>query len=217
MGGLLPGREQAAGLALLFTAPDDREHVERATATGLAVRAQARALGLGDAPGPVRVHLGLNTGPVALSKPRPDAPVHTWSARGGVLDLARRLATCLGPGPLVASPATYRLARGAYQAHGTMPLYDPHRPPATVYVVSREKPVVTWRSQLAAHPVELVDREVEQARLREAWSTVRAGRGRVVHLVAELGGGKSKLLQAFERWLRAEAGAETVLRVWGTC
>jgi hypothetical protein len=117
-GGILPDLLQASGLTALYVDPDPSEHAQRALDSAVEARRLAQSLGLAESSGPVRVHVAVNTGPLAVARPRPRAPVRSWLVRGGALRRARDLATEAPGGGVTVSWGTHLLVRRAYHGRG---------------------------------------------------------------------------------------------------
>jgi energy-coupling factor transporter ATP-binding protein EcfA2 len=216
--GWLPAVAGARCLVALFIDVDGPAAVERALSTALAARKAAAGLRLLD-DHQLQISFGVNLGPVALVR-RPAGRGWDWSADGGAMALAERLALCLQPGMVISSWPVYRAAEHAFRGYGTAPLFldelSPRRGghlPESVYVIEGRKRPVVWRHSNAATP--LLGRELELRCLCEAWR--QRGDGRVVHLIGEPGSGKSKLLEAFAAWLEVERSRPPALRAWGAC
>jgi hypothetical protein len=188
---------------------DPADQAQRAVAAALRARELAADAGLGGEASPERLFFGINTGPAGVRAEGGRPALH-----GASLSVAGLLARCLGPGHVVASATTYRLARQVYEGFGTQAVERGEGTlPDPVYTIRGPRPVVTWRRQLAGHAVPLTGRDAELAELEAAWAGLAEGRGRVVHLVAEPGVGKSKLLDTFA----ARRSDGEVWRGWGAC
>lgn len=160
------------------------------------------------------VRIGVNTGE-AISGAWDIEGKRDYSATGDVVNTAARLQTAAKPGSVIVGPETMHLARRAI-------LFGPRQDltlkgkatsfPAYPVLGLREQIAERWETREQA--ARFIGREREIAILMAGWEQVRAGKGRVVTLVAEAGVGKSRLLsEAVERMSRV---AGTVV-VRGRC
>jgi class 3 adenylate cyclase/tetratricopeptide (TPR) repeat protein len=186
------------GIMALFGAPLAHEdHAVRACYAALAmqraVRGQAErfrsAYGL-----ETEVRIGLNSGEVVVRAIRNDLHMD-YTAVGQTTHLAARLEQLAGPGTIMLSADTLRLAEG----------YVEVRPlgPVTVRGLSDRVPAfelldarlsgTRWQTRAARGLTPFVGRQAELATLVEAVQNVQAGHGRVVAVVGDPGVGKSRL------------------------
>src|SRR5262249_23707061 len=105
-----------------------------------------------------------------------------------------RLQEAAEPGRILVGTATYRQTRGAFEfiprslaVHGT--------PQAvTAYAVERPLPRPEEARGIGGLRAELIGRDDELARLRQALAEVLQGEGQIVSLIGEAGVGKSRLV-----------------------
>jgi class 3 adenylate cyclase/tetratricopeptide (TPR) repeat protein len=203
------------GVMALFGAPIAREdHAERAVHAALAIQTAMAAYGHSLA----REHgiefsmrIGLNSGTVVVGKIGDNLRMD-YTAQGDTVNLAARLEQACRPGAVLTSETTRRMAAGAFTFQAIPPLS----------VKGKDAPVVAHevtglrerraRVDLATDLTPLVGRERELAQLRQALERVRQGRGEIVGLVGEAGGGKSRLLLEFRRSV-----GEDILYLEGRC
>jgi serine/threonine protein kinase/tetratricopeptide (TPR) repeat protein len=206
------------------TAEDD---AERALRAAIALRdllyARSRLVQTDeDATPPLR--LGLHTGPVLLHF---DA-AERWQATGATLAIAQRLAEQV-EGEILISHETYRVVRGLFTMEQGPPLRLRGRAePLATYLVRSVQPRAFRSMARDVEGIEtpLVGREAEYTRLQRAYrDMVEDGETLVVTILGEGGLGKSRLLDAFQRWLellpdsvwllQARASAEQSRRPYG--
>jgi class 3 adenylate cyclase/tetratricopeptide (TPR) repeat protein len=198
------------GVMALFGAPIAHEdHAERAVHAALAIQeavgayaeALAREKGIG-----FRMRIGLHSGTVVVGRIGDNLRMD-YTAQGDTVNLAARLEQAGQAGSVLVSEATRRLAEGAFE----------FRPLPDLVVKGRAEPVRAFevvgrrerraRVELAAESglTPLVGRGQELARLREAFERAAEGRGQVVGIAGEAGGGKSRLLYEFRQQLGRRA------------
>jgi len=111
---------------------------------------------------------------------------------GGVVDEALALSFCTQPGELLASPRSAGLLRRRFRLESNARMYmhsDGHVGPAAR--------VIDAAPSAPHEHAPLIGRDAERDVLAEAWSSARAGEGRVVHITAPAGMGKSHLVEAW--------------------
>jgi class 3 adenylate cyclase/tetratricopeptide (TPR) repeat protein len=153
------------------------------------------------------VHSGIATG-LGISADISGPLIREYAVLGEHVDRADELTHVAERGEIYVDVETHRATSDVFEfAPGrTLRLRDRAEPAPCFEVRSRQ--VRLHRARLGRERrvfSELVGREAELAALRETLAALRAGRGGVVHLVAEAGTGKSRLLAELER---DEAAAE---------
>jgi class 3 adenylate cyclase/predicted ATPase len=148
------------------------------------------------------VRLGLNTGLVVVGSIGNNLRMD-YSAIGDTTNLAARLQQVAEPGTILVSEATRRLVEGAVHLEVLPSVQVKGKTePVTPYKVIGTRP---QRAPLASRGErtlsQFVGREHELATLAELFEQVESGQGQVVGIVAEAGGGKSRLLYEFGQCL----------------
>ncbi|MBO9514587.1 MAG: tetratricopeptide repeat protein [Variovorax sp.] len=180
----------------------------RAVSAALALHRGASALSARWAPRlgrPLALHIGINTGPVVAGRIGASAAA-TYAVTGDTVNAAARLQSAARAGETLVSRSTWELTRHAYGFEELPPLP----------LKGKSQPVVAYRlgaalgapraaRGLQAHGLAtpLVGRESDLDALVSAFEAMRAGQCQLVSLVAEAGGGKSRLLAEFIAQLRA--------------
>src|SRR5215813_3809120 len=147
--------------------------------------------------------MGLNSGLVVVGSIGDNLRMD-YSAIGDTTNLASRLQQQAEPGNILISESTSRLVQGAVrlealppvQVRGKtelVPLYK------VIGTLPRRSPIVS-RGERTLSP--FVGRERELATLEALFAQVEQGQGQVVGIVAEAGGGKSRLLYEFRQCLQ---------------
>jgi predicted ATPase/DNA-binding winged helix-turn-helix (wHTH) protein/class 3 adenylate cyclase len=188
------------GFLALFGAPMALEdHARRAVLAALELCQRLREPhAIRGQPHGVAVCLALHTGPVVVGPLAYDSQ-RPYTAAGGTLHVATRLQRRAVPDTLLVSAATYALVQGEVQGEVCETCArDAPSTPGLVYVIRgllRRRAGVPWRG---TRPLSrLVGRTQELALLAELFEHVEGGQGQVVGIVAEAGGGKSRLLYEF--------------------
>src|SRR5262245_2076807 len=195
------------GFMALFGAPLAYEdHARRAVLAALALQRtlQDHHTELGEPYGMTCVfRMGLNTGLVVVGSIGNNLRMD-YSAVGDITNLAARLQQLAEPGMILVSDATRRLVDSAVHLETLAPTQVKGKTePVTPYKVLGTRP---QRSPLASRGEErvlsqFVGRERELDALEALLEQVESGQGQVVGIVAEAGGGKSRLLYEFRQCL----------------
>src|SRR5215813_4381924 len=146
--------------------------------------------------------MGLNSGLVVVGSIGDNLRMD-YSAIGDTTNLASRLQQQAEPGNILSSESTSRLVQGAVRLEALppvevkgkaelVPLYK------VIGTLPRRSPIAN-RGERTLSP--FVGREREIATLEALFAQVEVGQGQVVGIVAEAGGGKSRLLYEFRQRL----------------
>src|SRR5262249_61460552 len=124
-----------------------------------------------------------------------------YSAIGDTTNLASRLQDHATPGDILISESTSRLVQGAVRLEALAPVEVKGKTePVPIYKVigtlPRRSPIVSRSERTLSS---FVGRERELATLEAVFAQVETGSGQVVGIVAEAGGGKSRLLYEFRQ------------------
>jgi ABC-type transport system substrate-binding protein/class 3 adenylate cyclase len=199
------------GLLAFFGAPLTHEDdPERAVRAALEIRDTAAAYSreIEAAYGiPLAIRVGLNTGPVVLSRVT-DVLHVAYNALGDTVTTATRLQSAAAPNTILAAEATTHLVSPLFDLRPMEPLSlkGKARPVQASEVVAARAGVSKPRG-IAGLTSPLVGRDIELALFTESFQAVTEGRGRIVALVGEAGLGKSRLvaegrrLSPHIRWL----------------
>ena len=147
--------------------------------------------------------MGLNSGLVVVGSIGDNLRMD-YSAIGDTTNLAARLQQRAEPDTIWVSESTSRLVQGAIRLEPLPPIEVKGKTePVSIYKVigtlPRRSPIVS-RSERTLSP--FVGRERELATLEALFAQVASGQGQVVGIVAEAGGGKSRLLYEFRQRLQ---------------
>ena len=193
------------GFMALFGAPLAHEdHARRAVFAALALQRTLKEADLGRPYGvECTFRMRLNSGLVVVGSIGDNLRMD-YSAIGDTTNLASRLQQQAALGDIVVSGTTARLVQGAVHLEALQPVEIKGKTePVPIYKVigtlPRRSPIASRRERLLSP---LVGRERELATLEAVFAQVEAGQGQVVGIVAEAGGGKSRLLYEFRQRLQ---------------
>jgi predicted ATPase/class 3 adenylate cyclase len=193
------------GFMALFGAPLAHEdHARRGVLSALALQRTLKEADLGRPYGvECAFRMGLNSGLVVVGSIGDNLRMD-YSAIGDTTNLASRLQQLADPGTILVSESTTRLVQGAVRLEALAPVEvkgktEPVTPYKVIGTLPRRSPIAS-RSERTLSP--FVGRERELATLEALFAQVEAGQGQVVGIVAEAGGGKSRLLYEFRQRLQ---------------
>jgi AAA ATPase-like protein/adenylate/guanylate cyclase family protein len=189
----------------LFGAPIALEdHARRGVLSALALQRTLKEADLGKPYGEeCTFRMGLNSGLVVVGSIGDNLRMD-YSAIGDTTNLASRLQQQAVPGTILVSESTTRLVQGAVRLEALAPVEVKGKAePVPIYKVigtlPRRSPIAS-RSERTLSP--FVGRERELATLEALFSQGEEGHGQVVGIMAEAGGGKSRLLYEFRQRLQ---------------
>src|SRR5215831_6996424 len=193
------------GFMALFGAPLAHEdHARRAVLAALTLQRTLKEADLGKPYGvECQFRMGLNSGLVVVGSIGDNLRMD-YSAIGDTTNLAARLEQIAEPGTVLVSDATSRLVQGYVRLEALAPVEvkgktEPVTPYMVIGTLPRRSPIVS-RGERTLSP--FVGRERELATLEAVFAQVEVGQGQVVGIVAEAGGGKSRLLYEFRQRLQ---------------
>jgi class 3 adenylate cyclase/tetratricopeptide (TPR) repeat protein len=140
---------------------------------------------------PLSVRIGVNQGPVFAGLIGP-AYRQKYSIMGDAVNLTARLTAKAEPGQVIATPEVVERSRTMFSALELPPFHvKGKRDPVKALSVG---PALGTRDAEAAAHVPFFGRDRELGSLLDAIALASSGRGRLIEIVAEPGGGKSRLL-----------------------
>jgi class 3 adenylate cyclase len=192
------------GFMALFGAPIAHEdHARRAVLAALGLQRRLTEANLGKPYGvECQFCMGLNSGLVVVGSIGDNLRMD-YSAIGDTTNLASRLQQHAEPGEILINETTARLVQGAIRLEALAPVEIRGKTePVSIYKVigtlPRRSPIASRSERTLS---QFVGRERELATLEEVFAQVESGHGQVVGIVAEAGGGKSRLLYEFRQRL----------------
>lgn len=177
----------------LFGAPKATEaDPERAVRTALEIVARVKGLsrvGLE----PVRVHIGIETGPVVAGY-MGSAIRKEYTVMGEAVNLAARIQAAAGPDQILVGPAAHSrtASQFSYAARGTYKLKGKDEE-----VLLHEPNGIIPAPAAGLRPAELIGRDLELTELHEKLQQASAGETQAVVVAGEAGIGKTHLIGAF--------------------
>jgi class 3 adenylate cyclase/tetratricopeptide (TPR) repeat protein/regulation of enolase protein 1 (concanavalin A-like superfamily) len=164
----------------------------RAVMSGLDMINAVSQLGL-------NIKVGINTGMMYFG------PIGTQehseiSAYGEDINLAKRLQESAQPGQVIIGEKTYRFTRKAFELESLPPLeLRGIRKPVSAYLAIRQLPKPEKIRGIEGLRSEMIGRDEELSKLKEALNEVLHGRGQMVSIIGEAGVGKSRLVSELKK------------------
>ena len=193
-GGVIDKHIGDAVMALFGLPTAQEDDAERAIRAALAMQAELAQFARTNAR-PLRMRIGLNTGPVLLSV---IGTTNEYTAIGDTVNVASRLEHAAPLGGVLIAHDTYRHVRGLFAVHATGPLEVKGKAePIDAYVVTQARPRVANRKARGVEGLEtqMVGRDAELQQLQTAFNNARGQRfASLVTVLGEAGVGKSRLL-----------------------
>src|SRR5438105_8891006 len=186
------------GVLVFFGAPVAHEDdPERAVRCGLDMAREIAGLGA-DAHGhdvPLQVRVGINTGPVVVGMVG-SAIAHEYTAMGDAVNIAARMQASAPPGGVLVTAATYKFIAPLVEATdaGRLELKGKAEAVHGYQVTGLKRGAICARGLGEEVRSEMIGRDPQLAKLRDAFGVVRARQGRVAVILGEPGIGKSRLL-----------------------
>ncbi|MBZ9867010.1 AAA family ATPase [Mesorhizobium sp. CA15] len=192
------------GVLVYFGYPQAHENdAEQSVRAGLAV---VDAVGRIQEPEPLRVRIGVGTGPVVVGDLITAGEGQERGVVGETPNLTARLQALAEPDAVVIGPQTRQLVGDLFEYRDLGSVEVKGFPePIHPYQVVRESAVESRFEALhGATPTPLVGREDEIDLLQRHWHRTKNGEGRVVLLSGEPGIGKSRLTVSFQERIQNE-------------
>jgi predicted ATPase/class 3 adenylate cyclase len=197
------------GLMVYFGWPIAHEDdAERALHAALEIVQEVKKVA---APAPLRVRIGVATGPVVVGETGAGDASVPKIAVGETPNVAARVQGLAGPDEIVIAATTERLVAGAFELkdlgeHALRGILEPVR---TYRVIATGHAEDLFAARRGRSSAPLVGRESELALLEERWRQALDGEGQVVVLSGEAGIGKSRIARSLRS--RLDPGAHAFL------
>ena len=154
---------------------------------------------------PVRMRIGINTGPVVVGTLGNDLRVE-FKAVGDTVNLASRMEEIAEPGTTFVADSTFKLTEGLFrfEGHGDCDIKGKDDPVAVYRVLAPSSRRTRFDVSSERGLTPFVGRERELELLLDGLKRAKEGRGQAVSIVAEAGLGKSRLLYEFRKAIASE-------------
>ncbi|MGD9301000.1 MAG: adenylate/guanylate cyclase domain-containing protein [Desulfobacterales bacterium] len=207
------------GIMALFGAPVALEDApQKAVRTAFAIhkeiakfsdRMQPRGKAL-----PIKMRIGIHTGPVVVGTLGNDLRLE-FKAVGDTVNLASRMEGLAEPGTTCVSEETFRLTEGyfRFEALGEKKIKGKEAPVRIYQFIAPSDRKTRFDVSAERGLTPFVGRDRELELLIDGFERSKKGHGRAVSIVAEAGGGKSRLLYEF----RKRVGNENITFLEGKC
>ena len=187
------------GIMALFGAPVAHEdHAQRACHVALSIQKAMEQYGekVNKEYGQdFKLRIGLNSGPVIVGAIGDDLRMD-YTAVGDTTNLASRMQSMAGPGSILVSGHTHKLARDyfTFASLGRIPVKGKEDDQEGYTLVKTSAVETRIAASAAKGFTRFVGRKREMETLTEAFEQVRSASGQVVSIVGEAGVGKSRLI-----------------------
>jgi class 3 adenylate cyclase/tetratricopeptide (TPR) repeat protein len=191
------------GIMALFGAPIAMEDApQRALSSGLSIQREIAELNNRHKNvGPIRMRIGVHTGPVVVGTLGNDLRVE-FKAVGDTVNLASRMEMLAKAGSIYVTEETYRLTRDffQFQAIGKKSIKGKTKPIPVYEVVGGKADV--FRPRLGSERMifsEMVGRDHDLDKLELQVMKAINGKGSIVNIIGEAGIGKSRLIAELKK------------------
>jgi len=208
------------GIMALFGAPIALEDApQRAIRSAIAIhremaRFKDKIKEEGEAVAPLKMRVGIHTGPVVVGTLGNDLRVE-FKAVGETVNLASRMEGLAEPGATYVTEDTFKLTEGffRFEALGEKEVKGKKEPISVYRVIAPSTRRTRFDVSAERGLTPFVGRERELELLLDGFERAKAGRGQALSIMAEAGIGKSRLLYEF----RKAVAHENVTFLEGKC
>jgi class 3 adenylate cyclase len=190
-------RIQGDGIMALFGAPIALEdHAVQACHAGLSMQEAAWSSGREE----IKIRVGLNSGEVLVRSINNDLSMD-YDAVGSTVHLAARMEQLAGPGKILLTEHTYRLAEGFLKVRplGAIAIKGVSKQVKAFELAGMVPTRTRWDVRMARGLSRFVGRQTETASLKSAFERTAAYHGQVVTAIGAAGMGKSRLVHELVR------------------
>jgi class 3 adenylate cyclase/tetratricopeptide (TPR) repeat protein len=185
---------------------------ERAVRAAIGIVSEVGAIEMPDGTR-VQVRIGIATGLVVVGEIIGTGMAQERTIVGETPNLAARLQALAGADCILVSESTQKLLGGLFELiqFGEHELKGLSRP-VSAWQVCREASVESRFAAIRAGGMPLIGRAHEMGLMRERWHLARQGEGQILTVTGEAGIGKSRVIEALQQELAAEAHARINLQ-----
>ncbi|GAG31473.1 unnamed protein product, partial [marine sediment metagenome] len=198
------------GIMALFGAPIALEDApQRAIRSALAIQREmtrfSNRLKSESGTGPIRMRIGIHTGPVVVGTLGNDLRVE-FTAVGDTVNLASRMQELAEPGTTYVTEEAFKLTEGLFrfEALGERQVKGKEAPVKAYRVIAPSTRRTRFDVSAERGLTPFVGRERELELLLDGFERARAGRGQAFSIMGEAGVGKSRLLYEFRKAIANE-------------
>ena len=198
------------GIMALFGAPIAVEDApQRAIRSALAIQREmtrfSNRLKSESEIGPIRMRIGINTGPVVVGSLGNDLRVE-FTAMGDTVNLASRMEGLAEPGTTYVTEETFKVTEGLFhfEALGEKEVKGKEAPVKAYRVIATSTRRTRFDVSAEWGLTLFVGRERELELLLDGFERAKAGRGQAFSIMGEAGVGKSRLLYEFRNAIANE-------------
>lgn len=150
--------------------------------------------------GPLAMHIGINTGLVVTGEIQLEDGTH--HVAGDTINIASRLCSMARANETLVGHGTYSQAEGFFSFEHLEPVQvKGRRKPVRVYKLLSTKDLPSKTHRISGLRADLIGRQGEMAKLKDAVAKLVEGRGSVIAICGEAGTGKSRLIEELKATL----------------
>ncbi len=149
---------------------------------------------------PIKMRIGIHTGPVVVGTLGNDLRLE-FKAVGDTVNLASRMEGMAEPGTTCVSEETFKLTEGffRFEALGEKKIKGKKDPVKIFRFIAPRSRKTRFDVSAERGLTPLVGRERDLELLLDGFARAKSGRGHAISIIAEAGGGKSRLLYEFRK------------------
>jgi class 3 adenylate cyclase/tetratricopeptide (TPR) repeat protein len=185
---------------------------ERAVRAAIAILSEIAAIEMPDGTR-VQARIGIATGLVVVGEIIGTGMAQERTIVGETPNLAARLQALAGADCIIISESTQKLLGGLFElAHSGEHELKGFSRPVPAWRVLGEASIESRFAAIRVGHLPLIGRAHEMGLIRERWHLARQGEGQIVTVIGEAGIGKSRIIEALQEEVAAEAHARINLQ-----